>query len=83
MEAAMDAADGATRAKQRMTQALQECGGAGMTKTELRRVSKAENSVFESVMRDLITAGAIVVHRPTGARSERWFLDGIEVDEQL
>jgi hypothetical protein len=83
MEAALEAADGATRAKQRMTRALQECGAAGMTKTELRDVSRAEGSVFESAMRDLITGGTIVKHRPKRARSERWFLDGIEVEEQF
>jgi hypothetical protein len=83
MEAALEAADGVVKAKQRMTMALQEAGGAGLTKTGLRDVSRAEGPVFESAMVNLIAGGTIVKHRPKGARSERWFLDGIEVQEQF
>jgi hypothetical protein len=83
MEAAMAAADGSVKAKQRMTVALQESGVAGLTKTDLRNASKAEGPVFESAMADLITGGVIVKHKPKGARSERWYLDGIELEHQF
>ena len=83
MEAAMAAADGSVKAKQRMTLALQESGVAGLTKTDLRNASKAEGPVFESAMADLITGGVIVKHKPKGARSERWYLDGIELEHQF
>jgi hypothetical protein len=83
MEAAMAAADGSVKAKQRMTLALQESGVAGLTKTDLRKASKAEGPVFESAMADLITGGVIVKHKPKGARSERWYLDGIELEHQF
>ena len=83
MEAAMAAADGSVKAKQRMTLALQESGVAGLTKTDLRNASRAEGPVFESAMADLITGGVIVKHKPKGARSERWYLDGIELEHQF
>jgi hypothetical protein len=83
MGATLEAADGAVKAKQRMTMELQEAGAAGLTKTGLRNASKAEGPVFESAMGDLITGRIIVKHRPRSARSERWYLNGIEPDESF